>query len=108
MKVFLIQFPKLWVEGMALFPFIFVKNKNPDFVLINHEKIHHRQQLEMLILPFYIFYACEYFYRRIKGDRHHEAYKNISFEREAYLHDEDLNYLKNRKIWAFKGYFKEK
>ncbi|MBP6387075.1 MAG: hypothetical protein KA327_10700, partial [Pseudarcicella sp.] len=74
MKIFfLIQFPKLWVEGMAIFPFVLVKNKNPDKRLLNHEKIHLRQQLEMLIVPFYIFYLGEYLYRRLKGNKHYEA-----------------------------------
>ena len=34
------------------------------------------------------------------------AYKNISFEREAYTHEKDLNYLKSRPLWNFINYVK--
>ena len=30
----------------------------------------------------------------------HKAYRNISFEKEAYNNEKDLNYIKNRKIFA--------
>ncbi|HLP50692.1 MAG TPA: hypothetical protein VK154_07380 [Chitinophagales bacterium] len=50
-----------WVpySAMAVYPFILVKRKElqNNAVLINHEKIHHRQQLELLILPF-IYCIC--------------------------------------------------
>jgi hypothetical protein len=41
---------------MALFPVILFREKTfaEDEVMMNHELIHHRQQLELLILPFYI------------------------------------------------------
>ena len=46
-------------RGWAAYPFVFVKYQsdkgNPVFV--NHEKIHLRQQLELLILPFFICYC---------------------------------------------------
>lgn len=89
--------------GMALFPFIVVKNieAKVNDRLINHEKIHLIQQLEMLILPFYIWYALEYTIRRFQFKNHLEAYKNISFEKEAYCNEDKLNYLKNRKLFSF-------
>lgn len=34
------------------------------------------------------------------------AYKNISFEREAYKNENDPNYLKSRPFWNFKNFFK--
>jgi hypothetical protein len=98
--VFIICFPKLRVQGLAIYPFIFLQNKNlcRDEKIINHEMIHIRQQLELLILPFYILYilnlAINYFvYRNI-----YSAYRNIVFEQEAYENDSNLNYLKNRKF----------
>ena len=102
----IIVFPKLGVRGMALFPFILIKNKKDrnDIQLIRHELIHHRQQIELLIVPFYIFYLLEYIYHRFKGLPHNEAYLNISFEKEAYNHDADENYLHKRKLWGFARY----
>ncbi len=100
-----IRVPFLWVTGMAFFPFILIRPKKPSKSLINHEKIHIRQQLEMGILPFYICYGIEYYYNRfIKKYSRYKAYRNISFEREAFENEDDLEYLKTRKIWAFRGY----
>ncbi|WP_244154625.1 hypothetical protein [Pedobacter soli] len=87
---------KLPAAGMALFPFILVKSaglKN-DAIIINHEKIHLRQQLELLILPFYILYLLNYFANLFKYRNHHLAYRNIIFEKEAYNHEHNLHYLK--------------
>lgn len=92
--------------GITLFPFIFLKNKHlkVDLVLINHEKIHLKQQLELLILPFYIFYLLEWLVKLFKYKSGYLAYKNLSFEREAYKNENDINYLKNRRFWAFLKY----
>lgn len=48
----------------------------------NHEAIHTKQMKELLYVPFYILYILEWLYRLTqKGN----AYKNISFEKEAYI-----------------------
>ena len=84
------------IRGLAFWPFIFISSKTiVDDELINHERIHLRQQIEMLIIPFYIWYLIELY---TKG------YYNISFEREAYANDHNLNYLKKRRIFAFIRY----
>ena len=97
---------KMKVNVITLFPFIILRNK--DFknnkILINHEKIHLRQQLELLIIFFYIWYVVEYYYWLVKLKNKHLAYRNISFEREAYAMEEDLNYLETRKFWSFWKY----
>ena len=48
--------------GMAVFPFILLNNVSlkKDKVILNHEKIHLRQQLELLVLPFYVAYLINY------------------------------------------------
>lgn len=99
MKPWLTVFNKLPVNAMALFPFIILKNKQQkkDQVLIHHERIHLRQQLELLILPFYIFYLLNYSINLLRYRNHYQAYFNISFEREAYYFEADLNYLSKRK-----------
>jgi hypothetical protein len=103
-KGVLLNVPLLWVEGMAFFPFILSKKKSPGIIFMNHERIHLKQQLEMGLLLFYLWYFVEYFVRFIQfGDRV-AAYFNISFEREAYRNEMDLNYLSSRKFWAFLKY----
>jgi hypothetical protein len=97
----LIFVPFLWVEGLTLFPFVLLKHKNPPDWLINHERIHLRQQLEMGIVLFYVWYFVEYLVGRCQNRKHYSAYRAISFEREAYKHDANLDYLTTRKPWAF-------
>jgi len=99
---------KLKINGIALFPFIFIRKPEDkeNKELINHEKIHLRQQLEMLIIFFYIFYVIEYYYWFFILKDSYLAYKRISFEREAYAHENDLHYLGKRKFWGFRKYLK--
>ncbi|GIQ57748.1 hypothetical protein ACHRVW_16490 [Flavobacterium collinsii] len=93
-------------RGMAVFPFVILKYgaDKENAVLVNHEKIHLRQQLELLILPFYVFYLLEYAVRLIQYKNKELAYRNISFEREAYTNESHLNYLKNRPFFGFLNY----
>jgi hypothetical protein len=90
-------------KGISLFPFIIFSNKScsKDLMLLNHEKIHIRQQLEMLVIPFYILYFLEFLIRYLQYKNWNLAYRNISFEREAYANEKDLNYLKKRSFWRF-------
>jgi len=96
-----------WAAGITLAPFgIYVKENYLDNIFtINHEKIHWKQQLEMLIIFFYIWYLIEWV---IKLFMNKNAYKSISFEREAYKYGHDLLYLKKRKSFAWFGYIKKK
>lgn len=93
-------------RGLTLFPFVFMADKDDklNVTFINHEKIHIRQQLELLVLPFYIWYFLEFLVRLFQYKNKFEAYKNISFEREAYSNEKDLNYLKQRSFWRFLKY----
>ncbi len=93
-------------RGITLFPFIVLVDKKDreDVVMMNHEKIHIRQQLELLVFPFFIWYGVEFLFRWVQYKNKHVAYRNISFEREAYKKEKDLNYLKSRSFWAFVNY----
>ncbi|WP_299312797.1 hypothetical protein [uncultured Aquimarina sp.] len=92
--------------GIALWPFIVVKDHylKDDKVFINHERIHLRQQAELLVIPFYFVYFTEYIIRLLQYRNSQVAYRNISFEREAYEMETELSYLKNRKLWSFIKY----
>lgn len=92
--------------GVTLWPFIVMKHKDlkTDAIFINHERIHLRQQIELLVLPFFIWYFIEYLLRLIQYRDRYQAYKHISFEREAYKQEEHLEYLKTRKFWSFLKY----
>ncbi|UFH56769.1 hypothetical protein [Spirosoma sp. KNUC1025] len=106
--MFVVHIASLGPDGMALFPFILVRHPNPGPALLNHERIHLRQQVELGIVLFYLWYVLEYLLRRVQYRNHYLAYRNISFEREAFANDENLIYLKNRSLWGFWRYIKTK
>ncbi|MGB3617237.1 MAG: hypothetical protein WBA12_03905 [Catalinimonas sp.] len=97
--------PRLHVGGMALWPLILTRGRRPSARLLNHERIHLRQEWELGVGPFYVWYFAEYAYHRARGLRHDAAYRAISFEREAYAHEADFTYLHRRPLWAFRRYF---
>ncbi|WP_445455427.1 hypothetical protein [Flavobacterium sp. HNIBRBA15423] len=94
-------------KGITFFPFIFLLNKEDGkkVVLVNHEKIHIRQQLELLVVLFFVLYVIEFLFRFFKYGDWNKAYRNISFEKEAYSNEKDLNYLKKRSFWSWVNYF---
>ncbi|MCM2302925.1 MAG: hypothetical protein NDI80_09910 [Flavobacteriaceae bacterium] len=93
-------------RAFAFYPFIFIKNKEEitDKTLINHEKIHLKQQIELLIIFFFISYFLEFIWNYFRFKSFMMAYRNISFEKEAYQNDANLNYLKTRKRYSFLKY----
>ena len=96
-----------FARAMALFPFILVQNEGlaKNEILMHHERIHLRQQLELGIIFFYILYLGEYLLRRLQFKTHYTAYRHISFEREAYANEKNMNYLKERSLWRFLKYW---
>lgn len=91
--------------GFAFFPFVFLRKRyRANERMIRHERIHLRQQAELLVVGFYLLYFGEYLMRRLRTDSWHEAYRSISFEREAYAHDREADYLQQRKSWAWRRY----
>ena len=101
------NFPPTGYVALMFFGILFVR-KNGDGSIrilpeesVNHELIHYAQARELLWVFFYIIYALEFVYRMFThGFRWDESYYAISFEREAYEHSSDKNYLKSRKRFA--------
>lgn len=93
-------------SGITVFPFVFTRDasKTKDRVFGNHEKIHLRQQLEMLVILFFIWYAVEFLVRLWQYRNRHKAYRNVSFEREAYANEETMDYLEKRPFFSFLKY----
>lgn len=65
--------------------------------LLRHEAIHTAQMRELLYAPFYLIYLIEWLLRLPWPG---SAYRNVSFEREAYRHDRQTNYLERRPHFA--------
>lgn len=102
------------IGGLTFFPWIILREKYRDdprysqkkIVTINHETIHIKQQQEMLVIFFYIWYVLEWFIKLFRYGK--SAYENISFERESYANEDDLTYLNNRKLFSWVKYIFKK
>lgn len=101
---------------MAAWPLLFTKSKNLTEDDKRHEEIHGEQQKELLLVGFLVLYVlffcfefiacCFNCVRGYKKDSFNNgawkrAYRNNLFEREAYKHEKDADYLKNRKYYAW-------
>lgn len=91
-----------FASAITLWPFILLRDRSSlnDAVLLNHEKIHLQQQVELLLIFFYLFYLIEYLLGRLKGRSQYQSYREISFEREAFNHENDLDYLNKRQAYS--------
>ncbi len=95
------------VSGISIFPFIILEKREIkyDKSFINHELIHIYQQMELFFIFFIFIYYFEFLFLLIKHRDFQKAYKNISFEREAYANESNYNYLKTRKWYSFAKYW---
>ncbi|MBQ4367519.1 MAG: hypothetical protein II786_05505 [Muribaculaceae bacterium] len=73
--------------------------------LLNHERIHTAQMRELGFIFFYIIYFIEWTVRLAMRGR---AYRGISFEREAYDNQRDLEYLSHRRHYAWLHHMRRK
>ena len=73
-----------------------------DTVIAHHEYIHTLQQREMLFIFFYLWYLFEWLFRFAVCRNWMQAYRNISFEREAYANDNihDYHHLRQHFAWV--------
>lgn len=93
--------------AITLFGVVFAK-RELDKEESNHEAIHIRQGNEMLWIFFYLFYVIEWLIRLIQYRDKEKAYYNISFEREAYSNQHNLNYLNSQKWYSWVKYITSK
>ena len=87
--------------AICLFGFVFAVRSLSE-AEYNHERIHAAQQKELLYLPFFLWYVLEWLVLFLKYRDGKKAYFNIRFEKEAYNHQNDMQYLKNRKHYHYK------
>ena len=100
----IIPFPGF--KAINLFGILFARTGSKiNSITINHESIHTAQMKEMLYIFFYIWYVLEWVIRLfMKGN----AYRNISFEREAYGNENNLKYLDERDNFSWCKYIERK
>lgn len=92
--------------AVNLFGVLFVRKDTVlTTVMMNHEHIHTTQMKEMAYVFFYLWYVIEWLVRlTMKGN----AYRNISFEREAYSNQKNMAYLSQRERYSWLKYLKDK
>lgn len=93
-------------SAMAFVWWIFAREELTE-MNVRHEEIHIRQQKEMLVIFFLLWYGIEWLLRLIQYRNRMTAYKNISFEREAYDNQMKVGYVDTRKHYSFINYIKQ-
>lgn len=63
---------------------------------LTHEFIHILQWKELWYIGFLLWYVIEWVIRLIQYKNFRDAYRNISFEREAYDNEKNIVYLEER------------
>lgn len=99
------RFPPSGYSAMALVWWLFVREKyriTPR--LLNHEEIHSRQQKEILVVFFLLWYGLEFVFRLVQYRNWDKAYRNLSFEREAYAKQDETDYLASRRRFTWIHY----
>jgi hypothetical protein len=101
--------PKLFsifinVAAITIWPFVFIREGCESDRLINHESIHIHQYGECFVIGFYLIYLWDWVHGLLKYKDSAKAYLRIRFEQEAYAHDQNLDYLVNRKKHAWRAY----
>jgi len=89
--------------AFVVYPFIVAsKTEKENVVLLNHEKIHLKQQRELWVLPFFILYFGNSVWLMIRYFSLKKAHTMNIFEAEAFTYEKDQGYLKLRKLFAWK------
>jgi hypothetical protein len=97
-----------YYTGLSFFIFIWIsKLTNDEVKLVRHEKIHFLQQVEMLFVFHWFLYGLFYIVSRSKGHGHFVAYRYNPFEIEAFENEKDVNYLKERRPFAWINYVRQ-
>ena len=93
------------ISAITLWPFVLIRPEyRGNTIMQQHERIHLAQQIEMLVIPFYLWYLCEYIVKLIRYGDHFTAYVSLSHEVEAYTWQKWPDYLKTRKHYFWIRY----
>jgi hypothetical protein len=96
-------FPFGRFDAMALWPFIFLKGDVKESTM-NHERIHHRQQIELPVI-FFLIYGLLWLTFFLLSFDFNTAYIHNQMEREAYANEGNPDYLKERTLFNWIKYF---
>ncbi len=97
--VFLLKW--FWYSAITVYPFVLIRERDYSRVVLNHEYIHLKQQLEMLIVFAYVWFAIEFLFKLLYYRNFRKAYMSVSFEREAVAGERLIGYLSVRKPYTW-------
>ena len=66
-----------------------------------HEIIHYKQQIELLFVFQWVLYVTFWLVGLLRYRNGEKAYRENPFEREAYKHDDDVDYISKRRLFAW-------
>ena len=96
-------------RACAFWPFVVIRGEEyVDEYFINHEKIHLKQQVELLFVGLIVWDILETLFWMIRGKSLAQAYLLRSSEQEAYQNQHNLIYLQSRHFLEIKKYLKNK
>ena len=101
LPVWLSRVSPIEIGSITIGPLIFSRGISSERTR-RHEAIHWEQYKECLIVGFLILYLAFWLRGLLRGLGGSGAYYDIPFEREAYNNDHDLEYLENRRLWAWR------
>lgn len=78
---------RIKINAIVLYPFVLYCDAHPSEELMKHERVHLKQIKRDGVFYFYLRYLWEYFSARKRGLSHDMAYRNISYEKEAFAID---------------------
>lgn len=100
-KLFSVFMP---VSAVTLWPFIFIRENHPSPTLLQHELIHIKQASELWVVGFYVLYVLDWLKALWIYRKPEMAYRRIRFEQEAYIHQDDPEYLRHRPRQAWRAF----
>jgi hypothetical protein len=86
--------PKIFgFTGITLYPYIFItvsKKESNKRNILKHEWIHIEQVRREGFFKFYLIYLYEFFTNLFRYKRIYKAYRNISYENDAYKNEKKV------------------
>ena len=82
--------------GASTLGFVVISRDEMSEITRNHETIHFQQYLETLFVGFLLLYLWDWLKGLVIHKSGQIAYYSIRAEQEAYLNDNNLNYLQER------------
>lgn len=103
--VWLSKVAPIEINAITLFCFVLSRGEISERTR-RHETIHFQQYLEMFIIGFLLIYFLDFLYLALirKKGFSRDSYLAIRFEQEAHENDDFINYLDNRKRYAWRKY----